>query len=251
VAAAREQQRTASGTSALLTERLSGVPEIARAESLGPGEMLRVAFAGEFLGAARVRARFAAMPLEAFDRVGEVLAADEQGAYFQLMRLAYGEGRNFCRATKKELLRRLGLSERCLARILDALLAKGFVRPLHRDNRGTLFRVYLPAEAFGEPVGDDVLLGRARPGRAESRADKAAPAPAALFEKAPRRIPRDELARELARARGCPEAWATAAEELAALERDGATPRQIAACVRAVTRRAEGASAPLERGMSP
>ena len=89
-----------------------------------------------------------------------MLAADEQGTYFQLLRLSYGEGKNFVRAGKRDLLERLGLSERRLHRVLDALVAKRFLRPLHRDNRGTLWRVYLPAEAFGEPVGDDVLLGR-------------------------------------------------------------------------------------------
>ena len=36
-----------------------------------------------------------------------------------------------------------------------------FAKPLDRDNRGTLWRVYLPPEAFGEPLGEDVLVGRA------------------------------------------------------------------------------------------
>src|SRR5512138_502374 len=56
---------------------------------------------------------------------------------------------------------RLRLSERRLLGVLDALVARRFARPLHRDNRGTLWRVYLPREAFGERLGDDVLVGRA------------------------------------------------------------------------------------------
>ncbi|HTT72507.1 MAG TPA: hypothetical protein VMG32_14880 [Anaeromyxobacteraceae bacterium] len=248
--ATASEQAMERGTAALGTERLLAVPELARAEALAPGEMRRVAFAGELLGAARVRTRFAALPLEAFDRVGEVLAADEQGAYFQLLRLAYGEGRNFCRAAKKDLLRRLGLSERRLGRVLGALVLKRFVRPLHRDNRGTLFRVYLPAEAFGEPLGDDVLFGRAslRPvsGAPEGTEPEAPP----VGSRGPT-PPRAELVRELALARGRPDALAEAADELAALERDGATPRQLAACVRAAAERARTVRPSPERGVLP
>ncbi len=149
------------GSAALSTARLdsAAVP----AEALAPGEMRRVPFAGELLGAVRVRSAYAAIPLEALDRAGEALEAEEQAAYLQLLRLSYGEGRNWARAGKKELMGRLRLSERRLLRVLDALVRKGFARPLHRDNRGTLWRVALPCEAFGEPVGDDVLLGRAAP----------------------------------------------------------------------------------------
>ncbi len=131
------------------------------AEALEPGEMRRLPFAGELLGAVRVRAGFAAIPLDAFDRAGDVLEAEEQAAYLHLLRLSFGEGRNWCRLAKRDLMARLRLSERRLLRVLDALVEKGFARPLHRDNRGTLWRVYLPREAAGEPLGDDVLVGRA------------------------------------------------------------------------------------------
>lgn len=149
------------GSAALATARLD--PAAVPAEALEPGEMRRLPYAGELLGAARVRAGYAAIPLEALDRAGEALEAEEQAAYLQLLRLSYGEGRNWARAAKKDLMARLRLSERRLLRVLDALVQKGFARPLHRDNRGTLWRVALPREAFGEPVGDDVLLGRAAP----------------------------------------------------------------------------------------
>jgi hypothetical protein len=147
------------GSAALATRALTA--DAPAAEALAPGEMRRVAYAGELLGAVRVRAAFAALPLEAFDRAAPVLEAEEQAAYLQLLRLSVGEGRNWCRAPKRDLQARLRLSERRLLRVLDALVAKRFLRPLHRDNRGTLWRVYLPAEAFGEPLGDDVLVGRA------------------------------------------------------------------------------------------
>ncbi len=173
------------GSAALTTARLD--PSAVPAEALAPGEMRRVPYAGELLGAARVRADFVAVPLEAFDRVGESLEAEEQAAYLQLVRLAYGEGRNWARAGKRELMARLRLSERRLLRVLDALVQKGFARPLHRDNRGTLWRVALPREAFGEPLGDDVLLGRAAPAAVDAAPPDALPRPA---PKAPRPGPR-------------------------------------------------------------
>lgn len=153
--------RGVRGSSSLSTARVD--PAAVPAEALQPGEMRRVPFAGELLGAARVRGRYAAIPLDAFDRAGEALEAEAQAAWLHLLRLSYGEGRNWARAGKKELMARLRLSERRLLRVLDELVAGGFARPLHRDNRGTLWRVMLPGEAFGEPLGDEVLLGRATP----------------------------------------------------------------------------------------
>jgi hypothetical protein len=223
------------GSGALATAPLAATAEVARAEALEPGELRRIPFQGELLGAVRVRARYAALPLDAFDRAAGVLGAEEQGAYFQLLRLAYGEGRNFCRAGKRDLALRLGLSERRLHRVLDALCAKRFLRPLHRDNRGTLWRVYLPREAFGEPLGDDVLLGRA------AGAELAAVVPLAKRTAAPP----EALARALAGAQGGD--VESAAEELAALAADGATPRQLEAYVAAAARRAQ-AEPPPARG---
>ena len=142
------------GSAALATRALDGGAP--GAEALAPGEMRRVPYGGELLGAVRVRGSFAALPLAAFDRACAALEVEEQAAYLPLLRLSVGEGRNWCRAAKRDLEARLRLSERRLLRVLDALVAKRFLRPLHRDNRGTLWRVYLPAEAFGEPLGDDV-----------------------------------------------------------------------------------------------
>lgn len=238
MAGGRGYYRGIGGCAALPTSPLSD-PALGRAESLAPGELRRVPFAGELLGAARVRARFAPLPLEAFDRAGGVLGAVEQAAYLQLLRLAFGEGRNFCRAGKRDLMARLGLSERRLNRVLGALVEKRFLRALHRDNRGTLWRVYLPREAFGEPVGDDVLLGRP--------AEVAAPAPAAADAvdvagpaagAAPRGV--RELARALLAARGAapaPAALEAAAAEVRELLSEGASPRQVAAAVAALARR--------------
>jgi hypothetical protein len=229
--------------------------------------MRRLPYAGELLGAARVRGAYAAIPLEALDRAGEALEAEEQAAYLHLLRLSFGEGRNWARAAKKELMGRLRLSERRLLRVLDALVEKGFARPLHRDNRGTLWRVALPREAFGEPVGDDVLLGRAAPApvdaappdgharRAKVKAAPAAPrvaappvaaspaasAPAGKVQAHGGQRER-ELARALCQARGVEgdEPFAAALREVRELVEEGQSGVRIAAAIAAVARRRAG-----------
>ncbi|HET7754687.1 MAG TPA: hypothetical protein VFK85_12330 [Anaeromyxobacteraceae bacterium] len=250
------------GSARLATAPLEASPELARAEALAAGDMRRVPFEGELVGAARVRGRCAAIPLDAFDSAGARLEPEEQGAYFQLLRLSYAEGRNFCRLPKRELVARLGTSERRLHRIVDGLVRKGFVKLLHRDNRGTAFRVYLPREAAGEP-GDDVVLGVVRgeaveparatvpaiparatlPARATVPARAADPARAIALGDARTR----SLAAALADARGSVDAGAIAAalREISDLVADGATPRQVEAAIRAVARRRAG------RGASP
>ena len=230
----------------LATSRLD--PAAVPAESLEPGELRRLPFAGELLGAVRVRGAFAALPLDAFDRLGELLEADEQGAYLQLLRLAWGEGQNYCRAGKRELMGRLRLSERRLNRILDALVERRLLKPLHRDNRGTLWRVYLPGEARGEALGDEVLLGRATP-VAAVQAAPAPGAPAAVVAR-PRAAGRSptpkewSLARALAGARGAadePAALAAASREVRELLDEGQTPARIAAVIEALRRRSQPA----------
>jgi hypothetical protein len=241
------------GSGALATSRMD--PSAVPAEALEPGELRRLPFAGELLGAVRVRGTFAALPLDAFDRLGELLAAEEQGAYLQLLRLAWGEGHNYCRAGKRELMGRLRLSERRLNRILDALVDAGLLKPLHRDNRGTLWRVFLPSEARGEPMGDDVLLGRAAPKVAPAPRPAAAPAPdAGVAPTAPRppapsaraATPKEwSLARALAGARGSaedPAALAAAARDVRELLEEGQTPARILAVIEALRRRSQAAA---------
>ncbi len=235
------------GSSSLATSRLD--PAAIPAESLEPGELRRLPFGGELLGAVRVRASFAALPLEAFDRLGELLKAEEQGAYLQLLRLAWGEGRNYCRAGKKELMIRLGLTERRLNRILDALVTRRLLKPLHRDNRGTLWRVYLPGEARGEAIGEDVLLGRAAlVAAAPAAPTPALPRPVAMGRAAARGpTPKEwSLARALAGARGSaedPAELAVAAREVRDLLDEGQAPARIQAVIEALRRRRAAAVA--------
>lgn len=240
--------RGVRGSASLATLPLRAVPA---AESIEPGEMRRLPYGGELLGAVRVRAGYAAIPFDVFDEACASLEAEEQAAYLQLLRLSVGEGRNWCRAGKRELEARLRLSERRLLRVLDALAGKGLVRPLHRDNRGTLWRVYLPREARGEPLGDAVLVGRAselrivRAGRPPTAAAPARggsrPSPAV-----PRAVPAPaELARALAEARGVrdPEAIRAAEREVAELLAEGQSPLRIATGIETIRRRAARARA--------
>jgi hypothetical protein len=258
--------RGVRGSAALATHALGTTAPAA--EALEPGEMRRVAFAGELLGAVRVRAAFAAIPLDVFDRASADLEAEEQAAYHHLLRLSVAEGRNWCRVAKKELMDRLRLSERRLLRILGALVEKGYARPLDRDNRGTLWRVYLPREAAGEPPGDDVLLGRAAelrvvrpPAAAAARACAAAPpatalhpsrgeagpgAPGPVAARRPRAVATEaSLAQDLAAARGRTDAegLAAALAEVRELLSEGQPPERIAACIETVRRRASRAGA--------
>jgi hypothetical protein len=268
--------RGVRGSAALATRPLDA--DGPAAEAIPAGEMRRIPFAGELLGAVRVRASYAALPLDAFDRAGESLEAVEQAAYLQLLRLSVGEGRNWCRAAKRDLQGRLRLTERRLLRVLDALVAKGFAKPLHRDNRGTLWRVYLPREAAGERLGDDVIVGRAaelrvttgggepvepRPGEPRcpstgsgrsARTMKVIASAAATSTATPTSTPphgprpfhhASTLARALAEARGRADAegLAAAGREVDELLAEGASPERIAACIETVRRRAARAPA--------
>jgi hypothetical protein len=248
--------RGVRGSAALATRPLHA--EAPAPEALEPGEMRRVPYAGELVGAVRVRSAFAPIPLDAFDRASAVLEAEEQAAYLHLLRLSYGEGRNFCRLGKRDLMDRLRLSERRLLRVLAALVERRFARPLHRDNRGTLWRVFLPREAAGEPLGDEVIAGRApplrlapapEPGRAPAPGSRLPPAERGSAASArppsaarPRAVlTEDGLARALAAARGRddPEGLADARREVRELLAEGQTPARISTCIETVRRRFE------------
>jgi len=220
------------GSALLATQPLS--PAAVSAELLEPGEMRRVPFAGELLGAARVRSGFVAVPIDAFDEAAPRLSAEVQAAYLHLIRLSFGEGRNWCRVKKRELGKRLRASERRLLRLLDGLVERGLARPLHRDNRGTLWRVYLPREAVGAPVGDGVLFGRAA-GPARPRSSPARP-PWPPPKAGP--VANGPLARSLAEARGQldPAGLERAEREIAELVAEGQPMHRIAAGIGALRR---------------
>lgn len=154
----RGYYRAVPGSRELITAGLEETPELLVLDALQPdaaGILPRLAAAGETLGGARPEGEGFTAPWSVFDRLAPLQEPLEQAVYFHLFRLAYGEGRNYCWAGKRELMRRAGLSERRLQVALTGLVEKGHLKPLARHNRGTLYRVYLPAE---------VLEGRAEPG---------------------------------------------------------------------------------------
>lgn len=239
--------RGVAGSRALTTEPVAAPSPLARVEELAPGEMLRIPVGGDLLGAARVRARFAAIPLDAFDRACPTLEAEEQAAYLQLLRLSWAEGRNYCRVGKRELQGRLRLSERRLLRVLAGLAARGLVKPVQRDNRGTLWRVCLPREAEGRPLGDEVLLGRAASGAPPAaRRQAAAPPEAGAGRPRARPVSLQALAAALCRARGLADegdARQAATAEVADMLADGHATARIHAAIEAIARRRAGAAA--------
>jgi hypothetical protein len=135
-----------AGSRDLLTESGREEALLARFERLPARDRRTFSFAGEDLSTGLGRGNIVAIPLEAFDNIASRLSAEEQAAYFQLLRLSFGGGKNFCRVPKRELQRRLSLSERHLNRVLSGLVRLGAIRALQRTNLGTLYRVRSPEE---------------------------------------------------------------------------------------------------------
>jgi hypothetical protein len=144
--ASRSYYTAIAGSRDLYTESVADTALLARFESLPGRERRALAWCDEELTTGLVHGSVVSIPRDAFDGLARRLCAEEQAAYFQLWRLAFGEGRNFCRVGKRDLQRRLSLSERHLNRILDGLVRKGAIRPLQRNNFGTLYRVRTPDE---------------------------------------------------------------------------------------------------------
>jgi hypothetical protein len=115
-------------------------------------------YEGQWLGGARFEEGLL-VPAAVFDRLAPEQSALEQAAYFHLFRLSYGEGKNWCRVGKRELMRRLRVSERRLNVVLDGLVSKGHAKPLHRSVHGTLYRVYLPSEIFHTEIEPGLITG--------------------------------------------------------------------------------------------
>ena len=132
-------------------------------DALAPCRLYR----GEWLGGAKLLG--VAVPTAVFDLLAPTQTALEQAVYLHLFRLSYGEGRNFCRVGKREISGRTGLSDRRLNVVLDGLVRKGHIRPLHRDTGGTLYRVFLPSE---------LLRLQAEPGLVRGEKIEAPPPPA-------------------------------------------------------------------------
>lgn len=160
------------GSADLVTRPRPEQGPVAELEALDPAAPGGRHLGGEWLGRAVVRAGHVPVLLDVYDRLALDQEPEEQALYGHLYRLALGEERNWCRVSRRELCTRTRLSDRRLGKALAGLVAKGHVRLMERDKRGTLYRVRLPHEVFGEPDHDHVQF----PG---AGAAKRAPAPAA------------------------------------------------------------------------
>ena len=117
-------------------------------------------YQGEKLGGVIIKAGTLSIPREVFDLLGSRLSPIEQVCYFQFFRLSYGENKNFCRVGKRLIAQRTGLSLRRLNTALEGLVKKGFIKPLHRNTGGTLWRVYHPAAVIKEKMGYQLEEGK-------------------------------------------------------------------------------------------
>lgn len=174
-----------------LKTRPVGAGPAAELEALDPAVASGRMVEGEWLARCVVRDRFVPVLWDVYDRLALDQEAHEQAVYGHLWRLALGEERNWCRVSLKELQQRTKLSERRLNKALAGLVAKGHLRLVERDRRGTLYRVMLPHEVFGEPDGDVVHMPRPRPGTGGGTSA----APAGASGNAPRPAPNVGTAR--------------------------------------------------------
>lgn len=186
-----------------LKTRPVGAGPAAELEALDPAAATGRVVEGEWLARCVVRDRFVPVLLDVYDRLALDQDANEQAVYGHLWRLSLADERNWCRVPLKELQQRTRLSERRLNKALAGLVAKGHVRLVERDRRGTLYRVMLPHEVFREPDGDTVHMPRpkagvepaARPQPVPQQPPKpapepVAPAPAPAEPLSPARTPR-------------------------------------------------------------
>jgi hypothetical protein len=127
-----------------------------KAPGQGPAPLYE--YNGEWLGGAVFKSGLS-VPPSVFDELAPQQTPLEQAVYFHLFRLSYGENRNWCRVGKRALMHRARVSDRRLNAALDGLVQKGHLKPLHRSTKGTLYRVYLPAEVLGRGEEPGVVFG--------------------------------------------------------------------------------------------
>lgn len=175
------------GSRELVTRGEEGDELLLRIEGAeaGPGPAPLLSYQGEWLGGAVFESGIR-VPAAVFDDLMPRQTPLEQSLYIHLFRLAYGAGKNWCRVGKRELMQRSRLSDRRLNVGLDGLVSKGHVKPLHRNTRGTLYRVYLPSEVLGSAPETGLVLGEKE---TPAPAPPAAPAPARTGAKGLRERP--------------------------------------------------------------
>ncbi len=150
VPGSRELATSKSGNDAVLNELEKGNPKN------GPAPLFQ--YKDKWLGGSLFEGGVT-VPASVFDLLGPVLGPVEQAVYIQMFRLSYGKEKNWCRVGKRELGQRTGLSDRRLNASLDGLVTKGVIGPLHRNTKGTLYRIYLPAEILENKDEPGIIKG--------------------------------------------------------------------------------------------
>lgn len=131
--------RAIPGSRDLPTAPTGSASALKKLERSLPGERMEIEYSGETLHRLTVSEGF---PSELYDKIMPTLDALEQAVLGHLYRLSYGKGADWARVGKKELVLRTGLSHRRLLKTLSGLAEKGIIRPLHRDTKGTLYKMY-------------------------------------------------------------------------------------------------------------
>ena len=167
-------------TSAALATRKVWENAAHAVESLDKATPFGTRVAGQWLAQTHVRSHYIPVLEDVYDRLALDQEAEEQACYGHLYRLALGDARNFCRVSRRELSTRTKLSDRRLGKALAGLVKKSHIALVERDRQGTLYRVRLPHEVFGEATPSAVFLVREkdRPAAAPASAPPASAPPA-------------------------------------------------------------------------
>jgi len=126
------------GSRELTTASFGAAADLERLEKARPGETVEIKYNGVTLRNGRVFSSIS----DLYDTLMPGLDASEQAVFGHIYRLSVGEGRNWLRIGKKELMRRTRLSQRKLLKTLSSLTERNLIRPLQRNTNGTLYEVY-------------------------------------------------------------------------------------------------------------
>ena len=136
------------GSEDLRTKR--SAPEVIALENAERAERVSLRVKGIELSQVFIREANVPVLLDVFDRLALEQDPLEQTLYLHLYRLSFVYDRNFCRVPKRELMTRIQCTERRFNKILAGLVAKKHVALIDRNRKGTLYRVFLPNEIFGQ-----------------------------------------------------------------------------------------------------
>lgn len=100
-----------------------------------------------------ITSHFFRMDIDVFDVLAETQNPYEQLVYHYLYRYSYGLNSQTCFVGVKSIMDRCQMSKSSVRRTLDSLEQKGHIKRLdrinERDQKGTVYRVFLPCEIPG------------------------------------------------------------------------------------------------------